>query len=226
MALWNIIFPSNCVVCDDPFVIKNQNILCEDCLSKIKKSEIYYCHSCGKTCDGCYPLCQGCKSGRVYEHIEVFTDYSKVDKIIKNYKLYGYKNLATLLANLIKDDLLNFIRQREVQTVLYIPLSKKVLKRRGFNHLEAILKQVVPSFMLKDWLIKTIETKFQMDLGSEERQKNLIDAFSLSKEVKFYGQNILVFDDILTTGSTLREVAKVLKTQNIGKIYGYVIAKA
>lgn len=79
--------------------------------------------------------------------------------------------------------------------------------------------------MLKDWIVKVRETKFQMDLDFQERQTNLTNAFSLTADAKFYGQNIVVFDDISTTGSTLREIAKLLKRQNIGKIFGYVIAK-
>lgn len=225
MAIWNIIFPSKCLICDFPFIIKDQNLVCEDCISEIRKSEIYYCRSCGITCDRCYPVCENCKVERVYEQIEAFTDYSKVEKILKNYKLSGYKNLAGLLANLIREDLTSFIKQNNIQTVLYVPLSKKVLKKRGFNHLELILRQIVPPFMLKNWLIKTKETKFQMDLDAKERQTNLKDAFALSEDAKFYGQNILVFDDVSTTGSTLKEIAKLLKTQNTGKIYGYVIAK-
>lgn len=225
MVIWNIIFPSKCLICENPFAIKDQNLFCEECISSIKKSDIYYCRSCGITCKNCYPICESCKREKIFDNIEVFTDYQNVDKIIKEYKLNGYINLHRILANLIKEDFTKFLKQNSIETVLYVPISKKVLKKRGFNHLRLILEQITPSFMLKDYIIKIKETKFQMDLSPQERQTNLIGSFSIKQDAKFYGQNVVIFDDVLTTGSTLREIAKLLKEKNIGKIFGYTIAK-
>lgn len=225
MAIWNIIFPSKCLICENPFIAKKQNLFCDDCLSNIKKSNIYYCRSCGIISKNCYPICESCKIEKIFDHIEAFTDYKSIDKIIKEYKLNGYKNLSKILADLIREDFTRFLKENKIETVLYVPVSEKVLKKRGFNHLKLILQEITPSFMLKDWIVKVRETKFQMDLDFQERQTNLTNAFSLTADAKFYGQNIVVFDDISTTGSTLREIAKLLKRQNIGKIFGYVIAK-
>ncbi|MCX7760646.1 MAG: double zinc ribbon domain-containing protein [Hydrogenothermaceae bacterium] len=225
MAFWNVIFPSKCKICENPFIFKDQNLYCPSCISAIEKTEIYFCRSCGITVESGYTVCDNCKKDRIYNQIEAFTDYYKVGEIIRDYKLGGYKNLHKVLSQMIKEDLLSFIKENKVETVLYIPLHPSTLKKRGFNHLRLILEDIVPSFMIKDWIIKERKTKFQMELSAEERQKNLTDAFSLKEEAKFYGQNVLVFDDILTTGSTLKEVAKLLKNQNIGKIFGYVVAK-
>ncbi|MEJ5172902.1 MAG: double zinc ribbon domain-containing protein [Hydrogenothermaceae bacterium] len=225
MAFWNVVFPSKCKICENPFIFKDQNLYCSSCISSITKTDIYFCKSCGITVEGGYPLCDRCKKEKVYDHIEVFTDYYKVGEMIVDYKLAGYKSLHKVLSQMIKDDLLSFIKNNKVETVLYVPLHPSTLKKRGFNHLRLILEEIVPSFMLKDWLTKEKKTKLQIELSAEEREKNLIGAFSIKGEAKFYGQNVVVFDDVLTTGSTLKEIAKLLKKQNVGKIFGYVIAK-
>ncbi|MEZ0323435.1 MAG: double zinc ribbon domain-containing protein [Hydrogenothermaceae bacterium] len=225
MAFWNVIFPSKCKICENPFIFKDQNLYCPSCISAIQKTDIFFCRSCGITVEGGYPICDNCKKEKVYDYIEAFTNYYKVGGIIRDYKLSGYKNLYKVLSQMIREDLISFIRINKIDTVLYVPIHKSTLKKRGFNHLKLILEDVVPSFMIKDWIVKEKKTKFQMELSAEERSKNLINAFSLREDAKFYGQNVLVFDDILTTGSTLKEIAKLLKRQNIGKIFGYVIAK-
>lgn len=209
-----------------PFLIKDQNLFCEDCLQQIEKSFSFFCRSCGISTNNSYPICDSCRRERLYDYIYSFTDYHKVSQLIVRYKLTGYKRLNKLIASIIKEDLINFLKKHNIETILYIPLSKKTYRKRGFNHLELILREIVPDFLIKDWLVKVRETKLQVELSKEEREKNLLNAFSFKESAKFYGQNVLVFDDILTTGSTLREVGKLLKTKNIGKIYGYVIAKA
>lgn len=225
MAIWNLIFPSGCRICGNPFLIEKQNLYCPECIDSIERSSILYCRSCGRSSENCYPICENCKKERIYDHIHAFTDYSKVGDIIKDYKLNGYKSLYRVLSKMIREDLTEFVRSHEIQAVLYVPVSKKVLRKRGFNHLRILLLDILPSFLVKDWLIKIKETRYQMDLSSSERETNLIDAFSLSDDANFFGQNVMIFDDVLTTGSTLKQVAKVIKRQNIGKIYGYVIAK-
>ncbi|MCX7738046.1 MAG: ComF family protein [Hydrogenothermaceae bacterium] len=225
MVIWNVVFPSKCEICGKPFVIKDQNLFCSNCLDQIERSFSFFCRSCGVAGENSFPLCDRCKKDRMYDYIHSFTSYSKVSQIIIKFKLSGYKNLSKNIASLIKKDLLDFVKTHNIQTVLYVPISKGTYRKRGFNHLELILREIVPNFLIKDWLAKNRDTKLQVELSKEEREKNLTDAFSLKKEAKFYGQNILVFDDILTTGSTLREIGKLLRTKKVGKIYGYVIAK-
>lgn len=204
-------------------MFSHQNIVCSECLNQIKQEVIFYCHSCGKSERNSYPLCEDCKTDKKYEDIRVFTYYYYVENPIVKLKFTKIKPLAKDLALLIKDDLQSYIKLNRIQNVLYIPLSKKVEKERGFNHLKEILKYAVPSFLVKDYLEKVKETQYQVRLKKEERFKNLKDAFSLKVD-KIKG-NTLIFDDILTTGATLLEIYNLIKDKVEGKIYAYTIAK-
>ncbi len=189
----------------------------------MKKDVIFYCHSCGKTSENSYPVCEECKTNRKYEDIRVFTYYHHIEKVITQLKFARMKILAKELGLLIRDDIQDYIRSNKIQNVLYVPLSKKVEKERGFNHLKEILSYAIPSFLIKDYLLKTKETELQVKLNKEERFKNLKDAFSL--KVDKIKSNTLVFDDVLTTGSTLLEIFNTIKDKTDGKIFAYTIAK-
>lgn len=220
--LFNVLSPNKCVLCDNPFLFEYQNIICDRCLKEIKKSESFYCRSCGKS--GEYLVCDECTNSRKYEYIEVFTDYYEVKQIIHAYKFKSLKILAKTFADIIRNDIETYVRKNNIQTIFYIPISKSKLKERGFNHLKEILKNIFPTYLINDSLVKIKNTKMQVELSKAERLKNLEDSFLLQSDL-IHG-NVLVFDDILTTGATLREVYKAIKDKVDGKIYAYVITKA
>ena len=218
--LLNIAFPGKCVICNSGFYADNQNVVCSKCLSNIKKENIYYCKSCGSP----YENCQKCLKKRKYDYIYVYTKATdELVRIISEYKLSGIKFLGKNLADIIKEDIEKVVRENNIDIVTFIPLSKKVYKKRGFNHLEFILKQIFPSFMVHEILVKKKETKLQVDLSAEERKRNLKNAFHLKENIK--GKKILVFDDILTTGTTMLEAYKEIKKGKPSYIYGYVIGR-
>lgn len=104
-----------------------------------------------------------------------------------------------------------------------VPLTKRKFLQRGFNQAEIICQVLKEKFGFKilNCLEKVKETKDQAKLSFEERQKNLLDAFSL----KFKPGPIkaLLVDDVLTTGATLTECAKVLRKEKIKKLGAFVI---
>ncbi len=217
----NLIFPGKCIICQNVFLAEKQNAVCADCLSSVfKKKEVYYCKSCGKPSENC----QDCLKNRKYDYIYVFTKNTEsFTKIISEYKLNRVKGLGLEIAKFIKDDIEKVVRENNIDIVTYVPLSKKLQKERGFNHLEFVLRNIFPSYLIREVLVKIKETKLQVHLLAEERKKNLKGAFKLVDDVK--DKNILVFDDILTTGSTMLEVYKEIKKGKPKKIYGYIIGR-
>ncbi len=220
--LFSILFPQECEICGNTFPIKGQNYICDDCLNSIYKMEFVYCHSCGKITSNC----QECFVERKFDDIGVFTRVNdKLTKIIGIYKLKSVKALANSIAKVIQDDITDFALENKVDLITYVPLYKRLEKERGFNHLREILIRIFPRYMIKEVLIKTKDTKLQMELSKKEREKNLKNVFILRKLSEVEGKNILIFDDIMTTGSTLLECYKELKKGKPNKIFGYVIAR-
>lgn len=108
-----------------------------------------------------------------------------------------------------------------------VPLHKKRLKWRGFNQSELLAKIVAKKSDIKidtTSLIKTRHNKPQINLGAIERRENVIDSYKWNGE-RIDGKNIILIDDVLTTGSTLNECARVLKEAGANEVWGLVLAK-
>lgn len=220
--LFSVLFPQECEICGNTFPIKGQNYICDDCLNSIYKMEFVYCHSCGKITSNC----QECLIDRKFDNIGVFTKVDdKLTKIIGIYKLKPVKALAGSIGKIIEEDIKKFVISNEIDLITYVPLYKKLEKKRGFNHLREILIRIFPKYMIREILIKTKNTKLQMELSKKEREENLKNVFILRKLSEVEGKNILIFDDIMTTGSTLLECYKELKKGKPNKIFGYVIGR-
>ncbi|MFA5936789.1 MAG: phosphoribosyltransferase family protein [Candidatus Paceibacterota bacterium] len=127
-----------------------------------------------------------------------------------------------------------------------IPLSKKRYKERGYNQSELICQELIKidkktnlphirhgvygalekNFSLeKNVLIKIKDTEHQVNIQDRRnRLKNLSDSFFVKNENLIKGKNIILIDDVLTTGSTLTEAKKILKNSGARKIIAFTIA--
>ncbi len=120
--------------------------------------------------------------------------------------------------------------KEKIYIVTSVPLSQKRLKKRGYNQSELVAR----SFCEQNALVyiplveKIKDTKPQAELGYADRKRNVIDAYHLlpnqRKEIK--GKTILLIDDVLTTGATANEVAKVLKSSGANKVVVLTFARA
>lgn len=113
-----------------------------------------------------------------------------------------------------------------------VPLHKKRLVWRGFNQAELLAEQISKKLKIriyKDILIRQKNTAPQMEIkDKDERVKNVKDAFEAKKSFsqdEFKNRIFILIDDVSTTGSTLQECAKALKTLKPKEIWAFVIAK-
>ena len=108
--------------------------------------------------------------------------------------------------------------------VAAVPLSRERRKKRGFNQSELIARKLAePVYEYRELLVKKRDTKAQVKLNKTECEKNLRRAFGIKPDLEVPEQAILV-DDVVTTGSTLKEAAKVLRKAGVQKIWGLTIA--
>lgn len=163
-----------------------------------------------------------------------------VKKLIYNFK---YKPYLSDLNKTLVEFFYESIIQNEIFQKAYaskpilvpIPLHKKRLKKRGYNH-SKLLADVLSKKLnlpLIEVLQRTKNTKSQFGLKLKDRKENLKDAFSVSSNILVSppsgeaGQylNIFLVDDILTTGSTLLEAAKILKRNGAKRVWGLTLAR-
>lgn len=208
----DIFFPKSCLFCQ-----KEGSYLCEDCLPLFNVLDFHQKFK-GKYIDGLY-FAVGYENRFFQKAIRLF----KYPPLIKE--------LAKDLANLIlyhfslleeKFDFSGFL-------VIPVPLSKKKLRWRGFNQSEEIAKRVADFFhlsLISDCLIKTRETKDQVFLSEKERKENVKGVFAVKEKEKIKEKNIILVDDVFTTGATMEECARLLKENGAKKVIGIVLARA
>ncbi len=220
MNILNAIFPGKCIICGKLFIFEKQNLFCEECLSKIKKENLIYCKSCGAK----EINCQRCIKKRFYNELKIFKNTDPVlIELLYWYKIKKFKNLSHLIAEKIKEDITTFTQEKKIDLITFVPLHRKTLKERGFNHLKEILLQIFPSYMIREVVEKVRDTKLQMNLKKAERITNLDGAFRLSGSVK--DKKVLIFDDIMTTGTTMLQMYGTIKKGKPEKIFGYLIGR-
>ncbi len=212
--MFNLLFPTYCISCGRP-----GNYLCEICQKKLKNSlpECYICRRISNR----YKTHEKCnKSGINYAFIGWQYDIIP-KKILSQYKYrYAYKLseiLSTLLLKRLHDT--NFITILSKQSIIVpIPIHKSHKNMRGFNQSSLIASQLSKKLDFKfdeDILIRKSDSSHQSQATLEERVK-LKDVFELNKEVK--NKDIILIDDVISTGTTINRAAQKLKGNSINAI--------
>lgn len=187
------------------------------------------CIICG--IEGFLGICSKCKSEikRVHQQEEImaYGYYGGVlKKLILNLKYHKSFIAGKVLADLLCQIIIE--KKLSIDCICYVPISKDSLKKRGFNQCSVLAKNIssILDIPVIDCLVKVKETKEQKLLGKEERMKNILDAFEIKNKEKLFKKNILLIDDVYTTGATINECKKNIEKCNINKIYLLTIAKS
>ena len=187
------------------------------------------CIICGV--EGFLGICSKCKSEikRVHQQEEImaYGYYGGVlKKLILNLKYHKSFIAGKVLADLLCQIIIE--KKLSIDCICYVPISKDSLKKRGFNQCSVLAKNIssILDILVIDCLVKVKETKEQKLLGKEERMKNILDAFEIKNKEKLFKKNILLIDDVYTTGATINECKKNIEKCNINKIYLLTIAKS
>lgn len=151
-----------------------------------------------------------------------------LQKAIHVYKYQFIKELHKPLAHLLIKKIRNYKLEIRNYLLVPVPLHKKRLKFRGFNQVELLANQVAEHFsipVITDVLIRIKHTKAQMELSEKQRVKNIKNCFICAIPKKAKNKNILLIDDVATTGSTLGECKKVLLQAGAKNVLSLVLAK-
>ncbi len=202
-------------------------------LDFIYENKCYFCSSSKENsifCSKCYNSVKFFDTNPVkkIDNINVYavTFYKDVtQKLIRAVKYHNKKNLAFYQAKLMYEYWKTLDISTENFLVIPVPMFFSKARKRKYNHMDLVCEEFCKlsgyECDLKS-LIRNRETAPQYKLSGKEREKNLKDAFSLTKnELK---QPILLMDDISTTGTTIKEILKIFKENNINNITVLVTA--
>lgn len=226
MGLLDLIFPKTCLGCR-----REGKYLCAGCLAKVKilSPDCPYCERA--SIDGFTHV--KCKKKYGLDGLTSIWDYDGVIKKAIMALKYKYstevgKELSSLFAQSLKSSNCQFLISNSYALVP-IPLHWHRENVRGFNQSVEIGQEVVAKMgwkFIPDLLIKKKPTTPQATLSVADRKQNLEGVFAVSPNisVSLY-PSIILFDDVFTTGSTLKEAAKVLKRAGVEKVWGLTIAR-
>lgn len=209
-ALWTLFYPAYCLGCGKG--VEKRGQWCVECREKIRNIRQL-------------PLRQGSPLIQLW----VLGDYQGIlrEKLLE-YKFPPYRRTVRFaLQNLVEECLEKLSDLQSVDIVTPIPLHPQRNKERGFNQSEEIFRA---GFLKqgKAWchtLTRVKETKMQFQLETmEERRRNMKNAFLFSSPIALKNKTILLVDDIVTSGATLEEAARVLKNAGAAKIVGLALA--
>ncbi|MBP2630549.1 MAG: phosphoribosyltransferase [Firmicutes bacterium] len=208
-AILDIVFPPKCPICHN--YIDERGAWCTLCLCQVVAK--HYA-----------PL--DIKNMKFLDRCIVLGHYKagmkQIIHAVKYYKkLYYIASLVWLLNHKVSLESL-----QEIDIVVPVPLHKDRLEERGFNQTEKIFKPWAAQ-QGTEWqsiLRRKKATLKQHNLTIAQRKQNIKDAFCITKQCDIQGKTILLVDDIFTTGATMNECAKVLKSAGANRVIGLALA--
>ncbi len=231
--LLDFVFPRNCIGCNSLNPESTYSYICKDCAKEIYEKNQTRCLKCGEfiyfkedllSCAKCFDI--------KFYFSENFCPvvYKNLNaSLVKDLK---YKKALYLLDDIVKIflDSDNFHAYIKDSILVPVPLHKNRQRKRSFNQSLEIAKAIskktnIP--LIKDLLLKIKDTTTQTNLDREMRKQNIKASFAFNKKYKSLAKdsNIIIIDDVMTTGATLNECAKILSKANFKSIRTMNFAK-
>lgn len=217
-------FPIHCLGCGT-----YDHWICNQCHTTLPILTEQHCPLCKKHTTNNGETCFAC-SQKIHDIDGVFVASYYNDKLLKKaihyYKYRFVHELSEPLSLLLAQSLHNSTLPSP-DMIIPVPLHQRRLRWRGFNQSEKLAQKIdlrIP--VITDILLRVRYTKPQVRAGNKKRRKdNLSNAFYVHDAKKIKQKNILLIDDIMTTGTTLRECASALKRAGAKNVHCLILAR-
>lgn len=231
--LLDLIFPQYCLGCDEI-----GTFLCKKCEARLQvvPPSCFFCKrlvpeknriTTGRTCKGCQD------KTAIYAFLSPFLFKDAVIRdLVYQLKYSSVRDISRVLGRLLADYCDGFrIKLPKDLVVMSIPLYRARRRVRGFNQAELIARawientRLIPAAsLLPDALERIRDTKSQVGLLREERTKNVSGVFRVRRPEAVKGKDVLLVDDVKTTGATLEEAAGALKDAGARRVWALTVA--
>lgn len=229
--LYRFILPGKCMFCDKELK-KNINVhYCSECIGKLPIKREKRCLICQREIfgEGNIKLCNICRKRKIYFDVNYspFRYEGSIESAIKRFKFadriwYG-KYFAKYMAEELSD------KRIEADYIVYPPINRKTYRVRGYNQSEILalnLSKEINVPCIKNGFVKTRQNKKQSLQNAKTRFENVRGVFRLSKKAEklLKDKTIIFADDIMTTGATASECARILKKAGARTVISVTIA--
>lgn len=206
-SILDIIFPPRCIVCNRNTAKDPECKICDSCINILND----------------YKLNRSIRDKDGHEIGMGILRYDGLARFLTHkLKFKKDKRVAAVLAEVIYDDVKKFCSRHHANYIVPIPIHPARLKERGFNQSELIAKILgkrLNIIVRNDLIERTRLTSPQSLLKGSEKRANVKGSFGIINNFEIEGKDIILFDDIYTTGSTIEECSKLLIEHNTRKVY-------
>jgi len=242
-SLFATLFPSDCRLCGQPLLNISRLPVCLACIARIQPIRGKVCSTCGERVLSSYanqdpsgrrtcPVCRRVK--RPFTRAIAYGSYDgELRELIHLLKYGCVRPAAEVLGRTLGGMIASLEPLFEQQTVLVIPvpLHKRKRRQRGFNQAELIARAALKARrsdrleLATGLLLRIRETESQIGLTSHQRRANLRGAFAVPRTGEVTGREVLLVDDVYTTGATMTECAQVVRRAGAGRVWVATVAR-
>ena len=240
-GILDVLYPPHCLICG----VDEREPYCINCRKEISPLNPPFCEMCGLPSAEGKRVCRSCETAPPpYDSVIVLGRYEGgLKRAIHLLKYEGKSALAKPLGRLLAETICsktesqanysNSVQSEEDSThafdcIVPVPLHPSRQRERGFNQSLLLAKPIAEKFgceIIADDLRRVRKTRIQATLNQLQRTGNVRGAFETRSALCFNHRNVLLVDDVMTTASTLRECARVLKNAGAASVWVAVLAR-
>ncbi len=227
----NFLFPPLCGIC----LKKDKDWICDECLNKLKSNHLKIKYiNINKN-----KINNKIKSQNIHKVYYLFEYKDLIRKKIIDYKFNDKSYLYKTFSNIILKNkkVCNLLNSYDI--IIPVPMFEKKKSKRGYNQTELIARELSKKLNINynnNILLKIKENKTQSQLNYTERKQNVIDVYKVNQrefenikdkneKILLENKKIILFDDIYTTGFTVKECIKELENYSLKNVDVFVLAK-
>jgi len=239
-GLFSVLFPSDCRICGLPLLNISRLPVCQDCLAQIHPIRGKVCSICGERVLSAYadcdddgqrrcPICR--RVDRPFARAVAYGSYDgALRELIHLLKYNGVRPAANVLGEMLAEafNLLEPSFKQDTVLIVPVPLYKNKQRQRGFNQAELVARAALKGgsgrFQMAIGMLQRVrDTHSQIGLTSHQRRENMRGAFAVAADMR--GREIILVDDVYTTGTTATECARVLVRAGVARVWVATVAR-
>ncbi len=230
-SLCDLLYPRMCAACGN-WVGAGGNCLCWDCRSRLQWITPPFCRHCGDPSFGPQThgyLCRYCLSAPpAFAMARSLTRYNgPCAAMIRSFKYGNACWTAAEMTQWLQEGVLLHFPAGIIDAVTFVPLSARKQRERTYNQAQILARGLARRMRMPyaSGLIRQKDTVSQTRLNMLARRRNVRDAFTVRIPEWIRGRRILLVDDVMTTGATLAECARVLKNAGAADVYALTVSR-
>ncbi len=211
----SLLYPEVCLCCGES-ISEQEEFICTVCLYKLPKTDFHL-----KAENELQKLFYGRAEINVAAAYCYFQKGNSVQTLIHELKYRGRKELGVYLGKFYGEELKQSAAFQNVDILVPVPLHRNKFKRRGYNQSAFFAKGIAESLgktLVENSLIRQVDTATQTRKSRMLRWKNVQGIFSITDKEAIVGKNVLLVDDVITTGATLEACIHALNAAPVASV--------